>query len=321
MDKQQVETLYSYLQSQQTARQFLHQCYKKSNIADAETRSYENANAFLLYLEHGRTFYKTGKNSGIMVQPLLYFYGMTHLLKACLLTRRPDYPESTSMLAHGVSARKRKKKNYTFLDDEIKIQQHGLFPYFAKHLFAVDRFPLEKAKMADLLALIPELAALFSLQDKDQEKMTAVGCTSSVHLAFPDRLLDSYHLTAKAFLQRVAGTLPDTAQVHQQRDIMRIELESPLVRSYGPFFVHGTCGKIYFPVHRTQFLCISEVMVHYLLLYNLSMLSRYETEWWGDLLTVKADADYPFISAFLTATANKVPLMLGQELLDATKTA
>ena len=31
---------------------------------------------------------------------------------------------------------------------------------------------------------------------------------------------------------------------------------------------------------------LPELLIHYLLLYNLSMISRYETDWWYDLLAV-----------------------------------
>nr|WP_250637006.1 YaaC family protein [Lentibacillus amyloliquefaciens] len=49
-----------------------------------------------------------------------------------------------------------------------------------------------------------------------------------------------------------------------------------------PFFTETNGSAIYFPIHRENFLPISEIMIHYLLLYNLSMLCRYESQWWGN---------------------------------------
>src|SRR5699024_12553854 len=40
------------------SQQYLHQCYQKLNIDDAERKSYENCTTFLYYLEHGHQFYK-----------------------------------------------------------------------------------------------------------------------------------------------------------------------------------------------------------------------------------------------------------------------
>ncbi len=54
---------------------------------------------------------------------MLLFYGMSQLFKACLLTIDPNYPESTTVLAHGVTTRKRKKQGYQFLEDEVKVQK------------------------------------------------------------------------------------------------------------------------------------------------------------------------------------------------------
>ena len=50
---------------------------------------------------------------------------------------------------------------------------------------------------------------------------------------------------------------------------------------------------------------LPELLVHYLLLYNLSMISRYETDWWYDLLGSYNSEDYPFIYQFLNISAQK----------------
>src|SRR5690625_7504387 len=81
---------------------------------------------------------------------------MTHLLKASLVANRPNYPENTKVLAHGVSSRKRKKKQYVFMNDEVKAQHFGLFPYFSEHLYGFKRPLLDKFNMEFLLGLIPE---------------------------------------------------------------------------------------------------------------------------------------------------------------------
>src|SRR5690625_7267275 len=96
---------------------------------------------------------------------------MVHLVKACLLTIRPGYPESTSLLAHGVTARKRKKKNYSYMEDEVKIQHNGLFPYMAAHLLSSKSIPFEKISMEALLSLIPEMLPLFQFQNKQTIKI------------------------------------------------------------------------------------------------------------------------------------------------------
>lgn len=311
MSKQDLALLYLYLQSQDTAQRYLEQHYKELTGVEAKAKSYENCNPFIYYLDHGQQFITASHNSPMLMQPILLFYGLTHLLKACLLTRRPDYPESTSILAHGVSTRKRKKKHYTFVHDEVKIQHNGLFSYAARHLYDMNTIPFEKIKMKKLFALIPEMNDLWSLSN--QQKLVAIGKADNNRLVFPATTLDDYHITKKAFIHRISPHLPYIHKVSQTVNQIHLELDKPITQSHGPFFCHQN-GTIYFPLDREYFLTLPEILIHYLLLYNLSMISRYETEWWGELITGKADMDYPWIKHFLKTAADKIPFLLGQEL-------
>ncbi|WP_067730450.1 YaaC family protein [Oceanobacillus damuensis] len=306
------EDIYTYLNAQQTSQKYLYSCYK-GRMEDAEAKSYRNCNTFMYYLDHGLRFYENGKNADQVVQPVLYFYGMVHLLKALLLTSRPDYPESTTLLAHGVTARKRKKKQYNFMDDEVKLQQHGLFPYFSEHLYSVRKFPFEKISMKSLFSTIPEMNDFFSIQG--EEKMVYVGSSDTLLLQFPLHLLDTYHLTDEAFIRRLRGYLPAIKDIKKGPASISIDLMEPPDYSNSPFFTNMLDKGIYFPAHRDYLLPISEVVSHYLILYNLSMLCRYETDWWGDLLLSRPDLDYPFIIRFLKITSEKIPALIGEELL------
>lgn len=312
--------LFSYLTSQQTTQKYLEHCYMQINEPNIEKKSYENYNAFLYYLDHGKKFYEIGNDVDIVAKPVLYFYGLSHLLKACLITKRPHYPESTQDLSHGVTTRKRKKRDYTFMDDEVKVQQKGLFPYFSKYLYSIDSIPFEKIQMRDLFSIIPELTPFFSLQG--EQKLIEIGSIGTVTLNFPSIILDNFHLTTHAFVKKIEGFLPSIISVEEDsKKGMVIQLEEKLHRLNGPFFIHQENNKIYFPLQRNHFIPISEVMVHYLLLYNLSMLSRYEAEWWGDLLTSKSEIDYPFITQFLHITAKKIPVLLEETLYQNVKTS
>src|SRR5699024_7651510 len=231
---------------------------------------------------------------------------------ATLLTKRPNYPETTKLLAHGVSSRKRKKKHYIFMDDEVKIQHQGLFPYFSKYLFHIEKLPFDKVKMEDLFALIPEMNLLFTF--KNDPKLIKVGTIGKKQLTFPAKILDHYYLTEKAFLNRITPFIQDIQSISSPKGFIHINLLRPFIKSTGPFFFNSENHKIYFPMNRKHFLSISEVMIHYLLLYNLSMISRYETEWWGDLTATKSEIDYPFIVHFLKLTSKKIPILLGNQL-------
>jgi len=314
MKKADIRIFLTYLQSQETSQHYLKTCYEQLHIPDAATLSYQNANVFMYNLEHGNAFYTHGKKSDMLLQPILYFYGMVHLLKAALISLRPHYPESTKILAHGVSTRKRKKKQYSFLEDEVKIQHQGLFPYFSEHLFHMKQMPFEKITMHRLATSIPELQCLLRLEQQDE--FIEVGTIGETSLTFPIDILDAYYITANAFIKRVSTHIPPVIKTNVNKTNISFELKQPITKSFGPFFIDHFEEKIYFPKNREHFIPVSEVMIHYLLLYNLSMLSRYESQWWGELLTLKPDNEFPLISHFLSVTAEKTPLLLGDILLN-----
>lgn len=302
-------SLFSYLTSQQTVQEYLELCYQRIDEPNLDKKSYENYHALLYYLDHGKKYYQIGDTVDTFAKPVLYFYGLSHLLKACIITKRPHYPESTQELSHGVTTRKRKKKDYSFMEDEVKVQQKGLYPYFSKYLFSVESMPFEKIQMRQLFSLIPELLPFFDFQG--EKKLVEVGSSNSLTLQFPNFILDNYHLTLHAFIRRIEGFLPEIVQVEEghEKDIL-VHLQHNIHFQRGPFFLHHENNKIYFPLEREAFIPISEVMIHYLLLFNLSMLSRYEADWWGDLLASRPEIDYPFITRFLEITSEKIPNIL-----------
>ncbi|SDK23340.1 YaaC family protein [Sediminibacillus albus] len=311
MDKNAIINFLTYLKSAETAQTYLAGCYQKLELEDPEANSYQNCYRFLYYLEHGHTFYETSRNAPLMIKPILLFYGMVHLLKACLLTRRPGYPENTALLAHGVSTRKRKKQQYSFMKDEVKIQHNGLFPYFSENLFHIDPRKAGKISMKSLFAKIPEMNRLFSYHFNDCP-LIKIGSIKDKQLAFPLTCLDTYHATAGSFQTKISNYFPDfqhSRTTNKQLIIDIAEEISPI--SKGPAFVHWEEEAIYFPSNRYYFTDWHEVMAHYLLLYNLGMICRYETEWWGDLLHTLPNEDYPFIYHFLQTTAEKAPNLLG----------
>ncbi|WP_238942082.1 YaaC family protein [Bacillus sp. REN10] len=231
----QEDPLLSYY-SVPRAKSFLQASYKVNEIEQVEQCAYDNCYRFIYCLEHGELLLKQAQQAPIAVQPVLAFYGLSHLLKACLLTVDPFYPTSVQVLAHGLSSRKKKKQNYHFFQDEVKIQRHGLFIHFSEKMFHTTHIEGTKLKMKTLLKQIPELSSLFL-----------------------------------------------------------------------PYEKHSTSIK---SEKNEETIFYSELMIYYALLYNLSMIARYETEWWYELLKLMPGEEYPFIKQFLTISIHKTPLLI-----------
>lgn len=309
---------FNALHAANTTQYLLQKCYQKTSVPDADKKSYENSYPFIYYLEHGQNYYQLSQNAPLSIKPVLLFYGMVQLLKACLLTVDPQYPESTSVLAHGVSTRKRKKQSYEFFHDEVKVQKNGLFSHFSERMFHVKHMEGEKFTMEQLFKRIPELQNLFTLHF-GQSLYIETPLSNENILTIPNIALDSYHMTSRRFLDFMQHTLPfttsncigETVERDPEPISLKVNKESYLLPlSSSPLLYHLYENTYYLPKERELLSYFPEIMTHYLLLYNLSMISRYETEWWSELLHSYSSNDYPFIRQFLAISADKVPFLL-----------
>ncbi|WP_173918068.1 YaaC family protein [Halobacillus sp. Marseille-Q1614] len=223
----------TYLKAASHARSYLHGQYEKLQADDAKTLAYQNVERFMYGLSLGEEYFTAAKHTPISVQPLLYYYSLTHFLKSCILTVDPTYPSSVKVLAHGLSTRKRKKQHYRFLEDEIRIQPHGLFPYAAKCLFQMEDLP-SKVSMSELLEPLPFMKPIFKFKS------------------------------------------------------MTTETSAPFPKLIAEFAV----------------------------LYNLSMLVRYEDEWWGEMEQLRDREDYVFIKHYLEKMPEEIPELISSWLYE-----
>lgn len=311
-------TNYSIFFSAEHSQKMLKKNYEKLNIEQPEQKSFENCYPFIYYLEHAKTYYEQAKHSPLLIQPILMFYGFVHLIKACILTIQPNYPENTSVLAHGVSTRKRKKQQYHFFQDEVKIQKNGLFPFMAEKMFHMKHLEGEKANMEELLKLIPELSDLFT--NFEGTSIFFGVHNSQNHFSVSSKILDHYHMTEGRFQEyyksksQVPSLFLDNKNNHIE---MKLELDTG--KDIAPLRYHFEEGTFHLPIIKSELIHYPEIMIHYLLLYNLSMIARYETEWWSELVKMMPNKDYPFICNFLSIALNKGPFLVYQYLVSQLK--
>lgn len=302
------ELLLSY-HSTEIAQRKLEKCYEQLSYNNASGLSYENCYRFVYYLKHGENFFLQATQSPPAIQPMLLFYGISQLLKACLITIDPEYPSTSSVLAHGVSSRKRKKQHYHFLKDEIKIQRNGLFSHVATKLFQIQPLESEKYSMELLLKQIAEMNEVF-LFHHSKINFIDVELTKDRILITGDTA-QLFHLSSKRLAEYLVERFSYSLTTEIDQHHVLLKGDAPMATfNCMPFSLHLEEGKYYLPTSRDTFLKMPELLVHYLLLYNLSMISRYETEWWYDLLLSTSNDDYPFILRYLEIAKRKIPYLV-----------
>ena len=287
-----------YFQSAEYSQKFLKKCYLKQH----ETKSYDNCYPFMYYLEQGELYYKQAANSPVSLKPILLFYGYVHLIKAVVLTEDPLYPETTSVLAHGITSRKRKKQQYKFLHDEVKVQQNGLFSHFSTLMFHVKHIIGEKYKMEELLVQIPELEKVFNVL---LDKKTMCWFNPQQEMNLKESLISHFHMSEnllknymnEKLKEKITWTSADTFKVNETGEQLPIRWDMKK-------------NLLAFPNIRSEANTIPEILIHYAILYNLSMIARYETEWWIELLKNRTNEDYPIITSFINITTQKAPYLL-----------
>ncbi|WP_088066379.1 YaaC family protein [Gottfriedia luciferensis] len=300
-----------YFSSAQYSKNYLQAKYERSKSTDQKTKAFHNAYPFLYYLEHGKSYFDAAKHSQINVKPTLLFYGLVQLLKACILTVDPYYPSSTAILAHGVTSRKIKKIGYSFTDDEVKIQKNGLFTHASKVLFNINNLEGEKFTMLQLLQSIPELSKILKIT-KNGSTFIPITIENDL-ITIPEQILSSYHFTSErfiSFLHSKQATL-DIVIVEQNQKQIKIKSNFPdKLLNKPPFYFNLFSQNYLLKSQKESLFLLPEILYHYLLLYNLSMICRYETDWWCELLQSYSTDDYPLINQFLTTTEQKIPYLI-----------
>ncbi|MFE8704182.1 YaaC family protein [Cytobacillus sp. FJAT-54145] len=305
---------FSLFFSASSTQGYLKKCYQSQHIEDAEHKSYENCYPFIYYLEHGQIYYEQAQKCPLIIQPTLLFYGLVHLIKACILTVDPNYPETTSVLAHGVSTRKRKKQQYLFFEDEVKFQKSGLFPFMSEQLFHMKQLEGDKTTMNSLFQHVPELNGLFV--ELEGKKTFAEVKQDGNQFAISTEVLDFFHMTEDRFIDYFKSkTLAPSAFIKKEDDYLSFEIEKRNPSQFNPLKYDTNKQTFTLPLTKDDLLQYHEIMVHYLLLYNLSMIARYETEWWSELVKTMPNRDFPFIQTFLNISLTKGPFLIYQYLM------
>ncbi len=303
---------FLYLSSTETSQQFLFLAYEQQKIPDSKKKSYHNCTAFNSYIEQGITFLDQAGKSPLNIQPILLFYGLVFLIKACILTVDPSYPESSSVLAHGVSTRKRKKQNYLYLQDEVKIQKNGLFPHLSDKMFHMKHLEGIKLKIEALLKEIPELLSFFQKWNAEKYgiKIEKIGD----HYCISEEVLDYFNMTKerlKHFLHTKSNIDLNFTEINSLL-AFSLKDEKSGRKEILPFRFHILEQTYYLIKNSKDISFFPELSIHYLLLYHLSMLARYEAEWWTELIHHKPSIEYPLIVCYINITFQKIPFLISE---------
>ncbi|MBA4541945.1 MULTISPECIES: YaaC family protein [Thermoactinomyces] len=317
---------YFLLANEKSAQRFLLNAYQKSGTPQPEKMAFRNAAAFSAYIRQALSIFRPGREENIWMQPVLDYYGMMSLIKAWILTRVPDYPQNTSVLRHGLSTRKRKRESYRLLEDEVRIQKEGLYPLVAGLLGnppdAGDSYRLKTlfSFLSDLSASYERIMGETPLIPVTVGRQTSLYADEAMPLEIAETVLDRIHLTPEAFVSRLnhysKGALFSLGTPVIRSGLLQLRWSHPDVRHvndwekgfHHPWFYEDKKGNHYLWFGND---ClgtpVDELLVHFMLLFALSMLCRYEPPLWGEIMLDHTGEEQILVCGLLRLIPRKVP--------------
>ncbi|MBA4602852.1 hypothetical protein H2C83_11120 [Thermoactinomyces sp. AMNI-1] len=307
-------SLFVCLKNEELARKFLLRKYKQANFQEPERLSYKNVQSFTAYIRQALSLFHTALLGERWSQPLLLYYGMMNFIKAWILTKKPCYPESTTVLRHGLSTRKRKKGQFRFSEDEIRIQKEGLFPLLAAQM-GVPVQAGDTLSVRELLGLLPDLQPVYQLIF-DQCTLFPVrwnlSTPSSPCLIVSEKILDECYLTSSAFVeklnQQVKQTLFSlaTPSIRKGKLYLACSLPAPeLVRH--PWLLVNKKGDYYLYAGNNRPEPVPEVMCLFMLCFSMSMLCRYDPPLWEEIMLQPVHQEQLMLEQLINLIARGFP--------------
>lgn len=305
----------------------LKKIYQSQKVEHPERAAFKNTPSIIYYIKQARAIFLKSRDIDLWLDPLCLYYGMMSLMKALVLTVDIDYPRQTSILRHGLSTRKRKKSQYQFLFDEMKIQKNGLLP----HITRLFNHPIPAGTTftpEELLGMIPELqesyqevtgkTTLFPIQihstPADSEPLGML-------FSLEPLVLDRLHLPFARFVEHLNQAnshsffQAEPSIQHQNQLFLRWQhpqADHVLNWEYGfqhPYFYENSKGDYFLWLGNNHLTYpIPEWWAHYLLLFLMSMLCRYDIPLWGEILFTAKES--VLIEPLLRIVKRKFPHLL-----------
>lgn len=333
--EQKIWDLLAYYENEPSVKAYLKERYAQIERTEPEKFAFLNTHRMIYYIKQAKEFFESAQEGRKLVQPLLLYYGMMSFSKAVILSKDPDYPATTEHLKHGMTTRKIKKTRYRFAYDDIRMKRKGLLALLFQRLSG-QGFE-EKYTMLELLNQIPELAetcgtlyrqqALLPItihyyKEKDEQKTV---------MEVPNSILDAYHLTQAAFLSLLnrhgkrglrfhdEGQAPRAKTLSLRISALpdgRMEDQSLFIAHHHPLFVADYKGRLFLRTDPDSKLWIPELCGHFMIMFVLGMLCRYETELWSEMNYAFTSEDLYVIQAFIQLTMRKFPNLVLEALAE-----
>jgi hypothetical protein len=301
----EIWSMLSYFESEHNAKQYL----EKKFVPPIE-ELIETAQSLAYAMRAAREYYVAAESVTILTQPLLLFYGMTALSKVLFTATHSKKSPSRS---HGLQ----EVEGWTgvFSEFSLRILKDGAFPQF-HGCFHKETLENTEFSLKELFSLIPEVKVSF--ETVYDEKSRALKILRTRHgIQIVDSELGKY-----GELESLITQIPGIYERYMERSLQKFENRIILWeknREAKDPAIRAISGEEYLvlPLEKhKESIVIPEMSTHFLTLYLLGMLSRYQPKEWGRIIKGEESGEIYMVQKFIEVTQRKFPNLILNELRD-----
>jgi hypothetical protein len=254
-----------------------------------------------------REYYTAAEGVTDLTRPLLLFYGMSNLAKVLFMCKHGKLSPSRS---HGLTD---VDESLDFAEQLVEINQDGTFPMF-HGCFSKQNLKGISFSLRELLSLVPELKPNFEAIYKQKSNSIRI-----YNVKFGTRFSDPEF--KKYEWLKILKITPDFGDNYRHFQFFdegatlfhTANIEKEL------FISAGLSGEEYFvlPLLKKQkSVILPELSTHYLIMYLLSILCRYTSKKWLELLMGTKSGEMYIVEKFLEVSFRKFPNLILNQLHD-----
>jgi len=282
----------SYFETEHNARDFL----KKFDLPNDNLMDIARNLAFTM--KTAREYYESADRVSLLTQPLLIFYGMTALSKVLFISTHGKKSPSTG---HGLDP----PKSEVFAELSTKIQKDGTFPQFHS-CYSKEKLLRRKFAIKELLSSVPEVKVEYETVYNEKSRALKI-LRTRYGVSVVDTEIEKYGNLA----MDLRKFFPEIRQIQQLEKAVTIFSPSNVPT------LHAVSGEEYLVLpleKKDKSIFLSELSVHFLIMYLLGMISRYHPKEWGETIEGEKSGEIYIVRKFLETSKRKFPNLILNKL-------
>jgi hypothetical protein len=283
-------------------------------------------------------YYKSVENAPMEIKPLLLYYGMIGLSKCLILAGDNKYTlsamekENDAHAIHGVgftaknNIERQIRDSDEILNEFCKVQAHGVYPLLRQ---CYSDMPVStvnnKFTVKELLSLIPEFYKEFVLYFNEppsswhcHSHMGKHETTDTIQMIeFVDwDYLQHRQNEKEKYPDTINRWFPELSEKYEKKegtdDFFWLKEDAKSVDDY--IYVSDLMTLEQYALAKLNGVRLTDIDVHFLLMFILSNLVRYRQDKWAKLIRRQENDQIFLVESFVELSAQKFPLLILREL-------